>query len=374
MHTLDTKAWSRLGAVVFVVLLLTSGAVGVVAAQETRAGGVVTIGPQETYTGDLTVTAGTVVVQGTVDGDLTATAGSVLLANTGTVTGNLVTTSGSTTVEGTVGNNLAVVGGSVLVRDSAQIAGNFEAAAGAVDLRGAVDGDVRLAADEITVGPTAIVGGAIQYDASAFTREPGATVGGPVTQTDDVQFTLVPLFGFESGVNEPLAPAGTFILYGFLANLVLGAALLLVAPGFGRAVADVGTTRALTSGGVGILAIVGVPLAILLLFLTIVGIPLALASAVAFALVLWIAQVYGAFVAGTWFLSLVDRTSRWGALVLGLAIVAIFNAIPFGGFVNFVILLLGLGAFALTLYTTRRGGKGLADTGDDRPREGARTA
>ena len=83
---------------------------------------------------------------------------------------------------------------------------------------------------------------------------------------------------------------------------------------------DDGTAVDTVAGVVGASAAYLVPIALVVLLISIVGIPLALAGAVLFGLVLWLATVLGALVVGTGLLSLADRRSRWGALALGVVV------------------------------------------------------
>ena len=145
----------------------------------------------------------------------------------------------------------------------------------------------------------------------------------------------------------------------FVSGKGLGAALLLAVPRFTSVVTAVGAQKTLRSGGVGLLALVGVPVALLVVALTVVGIPLSLAGLVAFALLLWVAFVYGTLVTGTWLLSLVDREGRWLALGVGLVAVTLVGLAPFvGGIVEFLVLLVGLGAFVLAVRGVRSGEEG----------------
>jgi len=366
------SSFGRLGVLAVAVLVLIAGTAGVALAEEVRSGGVVVIEAGETVSDDLVVTAGTVVVEGRVDGDLTATAGSVIVE--GTVDGDLTATAGSVTVAGTVGGDVGAFGGSFLLRDGASVGGSLEAAAGDVRVDGAVAGDTLVGAERLTVGPTASLEGELRHDTAEFTLETGATVAGGVVADDNIAFTHAPAFGagpFTSdGPNVPVIPAWVGAVYGLLVNLLLGAVLLAVAPGFGRRVADLGTTRALRAGGAGLLVAIGVPVALVFLVFTIVGIPLSLAGLVAFLLVLWVASVYGAFVGGSWLLSLADGSNRWIALVVGLVAVAILTAVPIvGGLIQAVVTVVGLGAFALALRgeSGREGGVGPAGSEAGRP-------
>jgi cytoskeletal protein CcmA (bactofilin family) len=339
-------------------------------AQSTRAGGTVVVGPDETITGGLEVTAGSVVIQGTIEGDLRAVAGSIVLEDTATVTGDAELVGGSVIVAGTVAGSAEFAGGSFLLRDGATVGGSLDGGAGEVRLDGAVNGDARVGAETLVLGSTAVLGGGLEYDAGTFTREDGAQVGGEVVRNTDL--VTGPEFG--GAFDAPVLPWWVGQAYGFLANLALGAVLLVVAPAFAARVTTLGTTKAVRSGGAGLLALVGVPVLLVLVALTIVGIPLTIIGLLLFLVALWIGSVYGAFVVGTWLLGLADRENRWGALVLGLAVVAILTAIPYGlgGVVGLVVLVLGLGAFALAL----RGEGGEGDEGtlgatDQGPSEGS---
>lgn len=343
-------------------LLVVGSLAGVAAAQQgPSAGGAVVVDEGETVDGDLDAVGGTVVVAGTVTGDVSATAGTVLVTETGVINGNLDAVAGSATLEGSVGGDVSLAGGAVFVRDTADIGGSVDAAGGTVRLDGAVAGNVRVGADELAVGPTARVGGALEYDATTATVDSAAVVDGGVRQVDDLAVAAPAVAGtpFQFGQSDFVIPGWVVSGYWLLANFVLGAIIVLVAPDFARRVTGLGTKKAVRSGGVGLLAIVAVPIVLLLLLLTIVGIPLSLAGGVGFLLALWVAGVYGALVLGTWLLSLADYNNRWAALFAGLFVLAVLDFVPLGGVLEFVVLLVGLGAFALAL----RGES--ADDGDD---------
>ncbi|KAB1188696.1 MULTISPECIES: polymer-forming cytoskeletal protein [Haloferax] len=345
----------------FLAVLVIGSVAGVATAQQgPSAGGAIVIDEGETYVGDLEATGGTVVIAGTVDGNVETAAGSVLVAETGVVTGSLEGVAGSVTIEGTVNGDVNLAAGAIFVRDTATVGGSMEAAGGDVRLDGAISGDVTVTAETLVVGPAVQIGGAMQYNAATASIDSGAAIAGGATQVDDLEVVGPPVFGVPVGQFEgPIIPAWVFTGYWLIANLVLGAIIVLVAPTFATRVTGLGTKKALRSGGTGLLLIVAVPIVLLVLLLTIIGIPLSLAGGVGFALVLWVASIYGALVLGTWLLSLADYDNRWVALFAGLFILALLDFVPFGGIVDFVVLLVGLGAFALAL----RGESG--DEGDE---------
>ena len=328
-------------ALVLAALLLLAAAPGVAAA-ESRAGGTVVVEEGETINEDLEAFGGDIVVRGTVNGDLSAVGGNVRIE--GEVTGDVNAFAGNVWIAGPVGGNVEAAAGNVYVQPDAEIAGDLEAAAGNVVVAGSVGGNAELAGGTVTLAETATIDGNVEYavgEDGQFTNR-GATVGGTITRVEDVE--AGPLEG-------PQAPGWVFGIYGFLVNLLLGAILLLLLPGFSAAVADRIATDPLRTAGIGLLTLVAVPILLVLLVITIVGIPLALVGALLFGLLVWVALVYGRFAVGVWLLSLVDAENRWLSLVVGLLVLGLASRIPWvGGLIDFVVLLLGLGAVAVLGY------------------------
>lgn len=339
----------RVATLALVSLVLLSAVTGTVAAQSYQgASGTIIIGPDETYD-SVEGVAGTIIVRGTVTGDVETAAGTVHVTEAGEVGGNIEAAAGTVRIDGTVGGNVSVAGGTVEIGETAQIGGNLEAGAGFLAIHGTVDGTVRAGAEEFVLGPTASVGGDVRYDAATFTRDPEATVGGSVVQDESIGDSAGP----DSG--EFALPSWIGVVYGLLANLLLGAILLAAFPSFSARVAGHVAERPAKSGGVGLLTLVAVPVVLVVLLFTIVGIPLSLVGAVSFGVAVWVAVVYGQFAAGSWALSLADRENRWLALVVGLVGFALLGVIPvLGSLLELVAFLLGLGALALALRESYR--------------------
>jgi cytoskeletal protein CcmA (bactofilin family) len=346
----SVQQFGRLAILVIVGLLCLSSTIGVVSAQEQRTGGSITIGDDETHEGDLEATAGTVLIAGSVDGDLTATGGSVTV--TGDVTGDVTATGGSVIIEGTVDGDLTATGGDVHVREAATVGGVVEATGGTIAIEGTIDGDTRLDGESVTVGPTATIGGDLTYSADETTISDDAEITGDVTETDR-NTGMAPFSNVSLPDIPEIAVTPLVNLYLFLANFLLGTILLMGAPRFSDQVSEQGVNRPLVSGGVGVAALVGMPVIFGALILSIVGIPLAFFASYSFIFLLWVGLVYGAFAIGTKGLSVFEYTSRWGGLALGLAVVSLANALPYVRFLLVVIALFGIGAFIQALYERR---------------------
>ena len=363
MALLSSGAWRRGLALTLGLTLVLSLAPGVVAAEPLQgAGGTVVVGPDETYD-SVEAVAGTVIVRGTVTGDVSAAAGTVHITERGQVQGDVSAAAGTVRIDGRVGGDVSAAGGSVEIGESATIGGTLESGAGYLAIDGTVEGDVTAGAETIVLGPGATIGGELRYDAETLTRDPGATVAGGVVRDDSLQ-SLGPGF---AGLT---LPTWVGVVYGLLANLLLGAILLALFPAFSTRVAAEATERPLRAGGVGLLTLVAVPLALVLVAVTIVGIPLSLVGALVFGLTVWVAVVYGQYAVGSWALDLVDRPNRWAALVVGLVGFAILGAIPIvGGLFELLAFLLGMGALVLTLRESYRHRRGETDHGRQRTLE-----
>ena len=339
-----SKSVARRTIVLVVVLTVVLAAAPGLAVAESRVGSTVTVGPDETVDG-LEVAAATVVVHGTVNGNLDGVAADVRIADSGVVTGDVNVAAASLTIDGEVQGSVSAGVATFVVGDTGVVGGSVDVGAASATFAGQVDGDVTVGADTILLTDGAVLAGNLRYDGD-LTQRGGASVAGDVVRDDSIGQTT---FEF-----SPI-PAGFGAIYGLLANLVLGAALLLVFPGTTRKVASTVADQPARAGAFGLVTLVAVPVVLFALALTIVGIPLTILGAVLFALVAWIATVYGWFATARWTLGRLDVDNDWAALVVGLVAAAIVGFVPIlGGILSFVVFLVGLGALALVLDGYRR--------------------
>jgi hypothetical protein len=331
-----------------VVLVVSMPALVGVAAAEERFGGTVVVEEGETVSDDLQAVGGTVVVRGTVDGNLEAFAGSVVLAEGGTVTGNVQGAAGSVTIAGSVGENVEIAGGSIDVAETATIAGDVDTGAGSFTLDGRVDGTVRVGAGSILLGSTASVGGDFLYDGD-LSQGDGATVDGELRQDDSISGGGFQGAGFQ-------VASWLFTAYGIAVTLVFGAVVLALLPGVAAATVTDTREQPARTVGVGFLALFAGPALFAALLLTVVGIPLAFLWLLVYGLLVLVGFVLGEYAVGAWLLSLADYENRWVALLVGVLAVFAVGEVPIlGGLVEFVVLLLGLGALAAVLWRRIRG-------------------
>jgi hypothetical protein len=221
----------------------------------------------------------------------------------GTVRESLVVFNGRTEISGTVGEDVVVFNGRVFIRSGAEIGG---------DVASAQDPEI----------------------------EDGATVGGD-------QVNIATRFDFED-----LGFAGRVAWWiGYsISALILGLLLLLLAPRLDAAIVEVMRTRVGAAVGFGAAAFFLVPIAAIMLLVTIVGIPLGLFVLLALALLYTIGYVVGALALGR--LLIKPPTSPFLAFLVGLGILRLVALIPFvGGLVWLLASILGLGVLVVS---TRR--------------------
>ncbi len=341
---LETSVRKRLAVVLLVVVLLGAVPTGVAAQSESTVGGTVIVGEGETVDG-LEAVAGTVVVEGTVTGDVSAAAGDVRIESGGEVGGDLEAAAGSVTIDGSVHGDVDTGAGNVAVGEDGTVGGEFTAGAGNVVVDGTLEGDAAIGAETITLGDTAEIAGDLRYNGDLQGNTDA--VAGSISEDPSLGIDIAPTL-------QPLA-SWLVSLYTLALNLLLGAALLALFPRFSDGVAERVATDPLRTGAVGFGVLLGVPILLVAAAITIIGIPFSIVGGFAFALVVWIAIVYGRFAVAAWLLSYADLENRWLALVAGLIGGAVLAQLPFvGGLLNFLILLLGLGALAWGLYAHRR--------------------
>lgn len=351
----------RLAVLAVVSVLVLWGSVGVVAGQSAGGpAGVVVVEANETVD-RIDAVAGSVIVRGTVTGDINGVAGQVHITETGQVDGSIEAVAGAIRIDGTVAGDIETASGHTEITDTARIGDDLDLGTGNLLVDGQVEGNVRAGAERITLGPNAVIGGSFRYDATSFSQDPASTVEGGVVQDSEL--------GGDTA-DEFAVPSWLGIIYGLLANLLLGVIVLVAFPSFAASVAARVADSPVRAGGVGLLTLIVVPILLVLVAITVVGIPLSLFGAVGFGATIWTAVVLGQYAIGAWTLGLAGVDNRWLALLVGLLGVALLGAIPIlGGIVDLLVLVVGLGALALRLheqYRLRSGGQSAAvGTGAD---------
>lgn len=309
--------------------------------------------------GDLTAAAGTIRVAGPVGGSVRASAATVEIAApvgwdvAALGVGTLTVQSGAT-----VGHDLALIQAGSVTMDGT-VRGAVRGSAETLVLAGQVLGDVDVEAQRIEIRDGAKIEGALRYRSpNPATIAPGATIVGPVEHTATRNQE-----GSETLAGRALAWLGTVLLRLGWA-LVAGTLLILLLPRPVVAVSDTLRKAPLVSALWGLAALIGVPIIVLLLAVTVVGIPAALLVAGLYLAILYLSQI----LVGITLVRLVPlgavrgerRLTLWLAMLVGTTLVLVFRLlpIPFGWsfWWSAIVGMLALGAAwtALTGWGLRR--------------------
>jgi len=341
---------------------------GTTGAVEQSGGQTVTI--QQPVHGDLMTAGQTVQVDSEIQGDLATAGQDVTVA--GPVTGYVMAAGRNVTVGARVDNDLWAAGETVTV--DGQIGDTATLAGRTVHLgRGATVGDsARLAGSTVTMegrierdlsigAATAVidghVGGNVEARAQRVSILPGTVVDGDLIVHSPRPPDISPQARVAGQVryNEVEQGGGfggwfAMWLIGFLALLILGLPVLALAPRWAARIADVMTARFGASMLSGLALLVLIPLAIVLLAVTVVGIPLAAVLAALYFVVLAASGVFVSYEVGRWMLNRMRRpdAAPWARLATGAAIVSLAVSLPaLGWLFAMLVVILGVGALFL---------------------------
>jgi hypothetical protein len=316
----------RRTALLLLGLALAGSAAAADADRSIRIGGNDVI--SEPVHGSLTAIGGNVTVTAPVSGPAQLVGGKVTIASGTAISGDASVAGGDVTIDGSVGGRLHVAGGKVR-------------------LNGPVAGDASVAAGTLELGPDARIQGKLSFRGGDLHQDPAAQVGGGVEHV-------------ASRARWHNHTHGDRFLHGWvwtMGLMVLAAILAAALPGpSNRMAAELrehpGATLLL-----GFLAFVGIPIAGVLLMITIIGIPIALIALMAYGVLLvvgyaWLAGIVGGM--------LLDRVKpevaalaawRAGAAVLAMLVIALLARVPYvGGLAHLVALILGIGMIAAVIH------------------------
>ncbi len=309
--------------------------------------------------GDLMVVGDVVIISGTVEGNVIAFARR--LDVTGTVGGSLLGAATVVNVSGRVARNMLAAGSNVNLGKSAEIGGNTIAAAGesviegktqrdlvsasgVLDLRGEIGRNVHFTGGQLALGGSSRVGGNL-----------GARVG----KEENVRVAAGAVIAGKKNItlNRAAPRPSRYLSVSYyvwqivriIAAFVTGLLLFKLLPALVPTHIHSGMDW-LKAGGIGFITLVTVPVAFIILAVTIIGLPVALLS-----LALWGASIYLSKIVVAEFVGRsILKTRSAISLLAGLVLVVVAVNLPWiGGLINFLLILLGLGALAVSIYKTR---------------------
>jgi cytoskeletal protein CcmA (bactofilin family) len=351
------------------------------AAADVRRGQAIFVPAGETVHNDLVATGASVRIDGTVEGDVIAFTRSLNVTGHvtgdvigfaeealigGKVDGNVRVVARNATLLGNVSKNVSTIDRAITLAPNGKVDGGFIAVAGSADLDGKIQRDLLGILGEGDLegfigGQSWIRGGRLKVQSTADIRgpatfrgpqqpevEPGAKLASPM-QTEIVE-----------GIRQRRRSGARLVfraLFRYGAALLVGILFLLVLPGFFRATLRETGAIGLPIG-IGALALItGAFLIVLCILLLLIGVGAGVAGVMAYAPILYVAQVF----VGTWIGNRIlgEPAAAAGAMIgrmaLGLLILHVAGLIPvLGALMWLAVMLWGTGAVLMAFYRMSR--------------------
>ena len=337
-------------------------------------GGTVVIASEETINDSVLATGDTVLVEGKIEGNLfifgrsleirgqvdgDVIAGGQEVRITGDVTGNVLAAAESVSVSGHVrgslyagARNVHVEKGGLIDRDmltgsdtitvDGAIGRSLNAGATTAVIAGVVGRGVGFAGNKVLVRSGGKIGGDIVAevaDRANVQVDPGGSVAGKVDVT------------VRKPVNTWAQPGTYFWEVAVLAGAFLvGWLLSVVFPGFFAA--TIRSVPSWVSAGIGIVALIVIPVAACVLLITVIGIPFAIGAVFLYVAGLYLAKILVGAYLGRELMGAKNDTGlpTLAGLLAGLVILQVIFLAPYAGAVlRIAVFCLGLGALALQL-------------------------
>ncbi len=310
--------------------------------------------------GDAVIAGGRVALAGKIAGNALVAGGSIDIRSP--VADDLYAAGGEVRIAAPIGGNARLAGGRVTIDRDADVAGALTVAgasvrldgqvrgyalvtAAQVEVNGRVSGDLRVVGGELVLGPDAVVEGRLDYrGAAALEKAEGARVEGGITAPPSP---------------EPSGGPGGLSLAWIVGAIVAAAIVIAMMPTGARRVTQALRARPIAAVLLGLALLVGLPIASVLLVITVIGIPLgALILATLLALVV-LGYLAAAAAIGD---AIVERRHAAGtgrriiATAVALVMLAVLAQLPYVGWAVWLLALLaGSGAIALAVFARKRG-------------------
>ena len=316
-----------------------------------------------TINGDAFVAGGVINVRGTINGLLVVAGGEVNV--TGTVTDRIVCVGANIRMSGRTEKTMFAGGGTILLERGSTVGEYLLAGGGLVDVRGTVGRDAKIAGSEVRLAGE--VKGSVEASGDRVTTEEGSLVDGDLTvaSKDSSAVQIAPgtvhgaldlVIGKEPPPHRALGyTTGQLMLrlLFVLSLLVTALVATLLCP---RQFAAVGNTISARPGEsilAGLLVLFLVPLVAAVLLLTVIGIPLAVLIMFIYFWFAYLSQAaLGIFLGHR--MAGVEGKRGWGLFgpaALGILVVHACALIPFVNVLVYVGgLIVGVGAVVLIAY------------------------
>jgi len=335
----------------FVLAIVALLVPGLVLAMDVRAGDKLVIAKDEVIKDDLyfvgesltingriegsVITAASQIrIDGTIQGDLVA--GASIISIDGSVGDDVYLAAGQVMIEGFVGDDLFIGAGTVDMSEESEVAGDTAIGAGQLVLAG-ITGEVKSSIGELDVQETAVVKGDLTYSS-----EEEAAIDKAANITGDTTFNQI---------QPKPAAARAFLSFNRMMSLLTTLVIALLAVYIKKSFVMSAVESWKKKFGInllwGILAVIVIPVAAIILMITLALSPLGVGLMLIYPIILYAAKIIGIIGLGFCIQGLWDKklsVPGWQAVIIGALGYYILALIPvIGPLGTLIISLVGIG-------------------------------
>lgn len=286
--------------------------------------------------------------------------------------GDLLMSAGETIiVNGQIKGDAFLAAREIRITEGARIEGNAVLGAGTIVLEGSISGWLRAAGDELTLNGEVGQFTELYSNDITFGENYSASFGTTITSDETIyreNLGVIPSDLTLTVEEESIIFIIIFKILFYLSVLITGMILLRI---FQKTAIDIhrfATEKFWKNTGVGFIAFIGIPLAVLLLMLPVLTIPLSFLLLLVYILALFTGYLLVALTLGVmgilYFKNEPEISTYYWGLAIGMIIIAILTNLPFIGFIlNALLLFFGLGSLTYYIWMVSTGKKSGVKTG-----------
>ncbi len=305
--------------------------------------------------GDLVAGGGNVLIDGSVSQDLFVGGGSITII--GDVGDDLRVGGGNVSITGSIGGDLIIGGGQVQITGET-IAGDLAVAVGTLMLNTPVQGDASIAGGQVTINSA--IAGNVSFKGERLTLGPNATISGNLSYESPQELSAEEIARVSGEVSyAPISERtdrvrdGAWAIFSlaylvwFLAWFAAALILSLVFKRFSLELVSTALTRPWHELGRGFLALIAIPIASVILLVTVIGLPLGILGLISYVALLILSFIFTSVIIGSllnrWIWKPETYRVNWWIILLGAIVSALLGFIPVVGWI------IRLGFFLITL-------------------------
>lgn len=319
--------------------------------------------------GDLFCAGADIIINGSVKGDIVCAGQSIKI--NGNVDGNIRAAAQNIEIAGTVSKNVSVVAQGLSLGSKSNIKGDIffgvqnvnlggtmgrdlAGAGESINITGSLLRNATITGSNISVLETAKVGGNLDYyvEKTAITSIGDKSIKGTVMR-HDIETPSRPEMKKDDMVRFAREGMVYKTIYGILSFAIIGLVLVYFdRKNTEKRIAQI-TQKPFVTGLIGFAVLITAPIAFFIVMITVVGMPLAMVALFVYIVAMIIASLYPSAILGKLLLEKVFKkmnTNLFIQMILGVTLLGLVSIIPVAGWiVAFAAFCMGLGAFLVSL-------------------------